>query len=391
MSLRDSQRLLSLLNGSFKQQLDREHLNNSFSNEKYASLLLQSILTDPLFDTKPRTRAFSTNKSQCSGMRLGQLQNHMERPMDAFKERASEGTADLGAAKYFLSIQYRACLDSPAATPREAMQSSGAASTILQWLWSSGTEDTGTFLRDRGFVANLVPFLVAEGQHSRILHWLYRCYSPEETPFSSLHGQDTHIFGGHLFVRLIEGEKNFGDGLESAITLFLRTVASLLSSGSSKKSMQFGAIRVAKLLVVRFSKAGEPKLSIFRPFLEMIKKFQLDPQLYADLCLCSQQERPDPQPALKYFHNVTAQERMNPSATRRFHMVRLGLRAAELFLQDGCQTEALWIMDFLQRNFAEELGSPLAQDRKTLFSNNSKKMLRREEESLHLLDTLAVQ
>ena len=410
ISRRDSQRLLLLLSGSFQQQLDREHLADSSSNENYANLQLKSILTDPLFNAKPRTPAFSTNKGQRSAMRLGQQHERMERLTDAFKERVSQGTAGLVTAKCFLRSQHILCLDSSessAATLREAMRSSGAASLILQWLWSSGTEDTGEFLMNhafrsnQGFIALLVPFLIAEGQHSRILRWLHRCHSPEETPFSSLRGLDTADIQSCLFVRFIIEEQHFGDGLESAITLFLRTVASLRSSGSTMRSMPYGAMSVAHILnsaMLFLPKSAEPKPSIVQPFLEMIGESQPNSRLHAELCVYFQ-EHPDPQPALTYFHNLSAQSLMNKSAKRRSHMVHLGLRAAELFLKDGCQTEALWIMEFLQRNFAQELGPPLAKDRKSQFSDKpqerlrseSKSSLRKEAESLHLLDTLAVQ
>ena len=391
ISVQESQRLLSLLNASFKQQFNREHLAVSSSNEHYANRHLQSILTDPLFSAKPRKLASSSDesKSQSKGKRLGQLQNHMKQPMDAFKERVSQGTADLGTAKFFLNIQKKACLASPAATSREAMKSCGAASTMLQWLWSSGMEDTGEFLKDRAFVDTLVSFIIAEGKRSCVLTWLYRCYNPEETPFSSLHESDLHRIPGSLFKRLIQEEIRIGNGLESAITLFLGVIAFLRSSGSTKSSMQFGTVGAAWPLtttIARFPEAARLEPGIIQPFLETMRNFRCDPLLNAYLCVYFQKQ-PDPQPALTFFQTLGAAKAIeNGSDRRRLHIVLLGLRAAELFLQYGRQTEALWIMEYLQTHFAQELGSSMLKVRRRLTFKEEP-----EEKNLFLLDSLAVQ
>ncbi|CAD6592310.1 MAG: hypothetical protein ASARMPREDX12_005974 [Alectoria sarmentosa] len=392
LSLRDSQRLLSLLNASFKKQFDRTHPADSSSNEHYASLHLQSILTNPLFDAKPRTRASPSSKSQSSGKRLEQLQNHMKRPMDAFKERVSQGTADLRTAKFFLLIEHKDCLASPATTLREAMQSSGVASTILQWLWSSGIEDTGAFLRDRQFVLRLIPFLVAEGQYSRIMRWMDRCNNPEETPFSSLHGERKYRLQSFLFERLILEETRVENGLDTAIALFLRIMADVRSFGLANKHMRSIAIHAAWVLtkaILRLPKAVEPEPSNVQHFLETMRSLNVDPLLTATICVYLP-KRPDPQPTLTYFQNISAEAIASTSPRQQPYIMSVGLKAAELFLQDGRQSEALWIMEFLQTNFARELGLPLPRTRKISLTDGREKRLEREEASLYLLDTLTV-
>ena len=316
----------------------------------------------------------------------------MKRPMDAFKERASQGMADLKSATYFLDLQYKDCLASPAATPRVAMQSSGAASTILQWLWASGMEDTGEFLKDSIFVSRFVPFLVAEGQQSRVLRWLHQCHSPDETPYSSLRGLDTERIEALLLKRLIKEETRVGDGLDSAINLFVRIVAGFRNARLTKSSKQYIATQAAWTLtnsICRLPQAALPEAIIVRPFLETMRMFNKDPLLNATVCVYLQ-EPPDPQPALTYFRNASGKASLETSAMKQPHTVLLGLRAAELFLRDGRQTEALWIMGFLRTNFAKELGWPLDPVRKPLVLDEPGTLSREEERSLHLLDTLAV-
>ena len=393
MSPRESQRLLSLLNASFKEQLDREHTTASSSNEHHATNHLQTILTNPLFDAKSRTRAYSGSKSVQSGKLLGQPQDHMKRPMDAFKDQISQGVADLNSAKLCLKLQYKDCLASSAATPREAMQISGAASTILQWLWASGMEDTGEFLKDTGFVYRLVPFLVAERQHSRVLRWLHKCCSPDETPYTSLRGLDTERIESLLLKRLIAEETRYGDGLESAINLFVRTVAGFRNALLFKSSKCDFATQAAWALTVsicRLPQAALPKAIIIQQFLKMMRSFNKDLLLKAVVCVYVQ-ESPEPQLALTYFRKTPYKVLREMGAQKRYYVVLLGVRAAELFLQDGRHTEALWIMKHLRTYFAEELDWPSDPVRKSIVPNEQATLSGEEERTLHLLDTLAVQ
>lgn len=391
----DSERLLSLLNASFKRQLDREHLAASSSSKHHADLHLQSILTNPLFDAKPRTHATSTSKHQRIGPRLGQLQNHMNNPMDAFKERVSHGTADLEVAKFCLRVQYKACLASEAATPRESMRSSQAASTVLQWLWSSGMEDTGSFLNDSDFVGLFVPFLVAEGRYSQISRWLQRCQESGETPFSSLCGLDTLLrIRRFLFARLVLEEIGIGDGLESAIKMFVRTVADVRGSGWTKKSLRYDTLDAAWLLttkIVHLPNASKLDPSLIHAFLKTMREMNNPDDLLKAILGVYVQKRPDPQPALILFQHSPDRLTRILTPIRRPYIIFLGLRAAELFLQEGREQEAILIMDFLQTNLAQELGLPAPQARKTYSFDGLGKMVKNEEKSLNLLDTLAVQ
>ena len=396
-----SQQLLSQLNASFKEQFDRQHLATSPSTEDHANLHLQSILKNPLFNAKPRTPKTSTSKTQDIGQSLGHPENHATQALDAFRERASQGTADFKMAKLCLDIQYNACTTSRAATPRQAMQTSGAGSTILQWLWSSGMEDTGKFLIDQHFLAILVTFLVAEGQHSRISRWIQRCRLLGERPFLSLSIPCANRIAEQLFVVLIRQEIRIGNGLESAIDLFLRTVADLRSVGFEGRFMmttsRFAAWEVIKK-ISRLPNSSEPQPPIFHAFSETVRS--MTPNHYLDACLSVYtQERPDPQPTLMWFQNSkNLHETVKTKrANQRPYIVLLGLRAVGLFLEDGRQMEALWIMEYLRTNFKPELGSPESQKCRVTLRSRSRHvtadpsgLLKKEKRHLQLLDTLTV-
>ena len=394
---RGSQQLLSQLNASFKEQFNRQHLATSPSTEDHANLHLQSILKNPLFNAKPRTRETSTSKAQSIGQSLGQPQDHTKQALDAFRERASQGTADLKMAELCLSIEYKACRTSCAATSRQAMQTSGAGSTVLQWLWSSGVEDTGIFLDDPQFVAVLVTFLVAEGQQSRISGWLQRCGYSGERRFSGISALDAMRIARQLFSVLIFQEIRIGGGLESAIDLFLRTVADLRRVGFEEVLMVFISRHATWELVRRIPRlpnSSEPQPPIFHAFSKTVRS--MNPNLYLDASLSVYvQEQPDPQPVLAWFQSPKDLQKETMYANRRPHIVLIGLRAAELFLKDGRQKEALWIMDFLQKNFKPELGSLESQKHRRKFQIRRSQiftepinLFQEEEKNLELLDTL---
>ena len=363
-SPQDSQRLLSHLKKSFEEQFDREHSAQSRSNEHNTNSHLQAILTNPLFDAKPRKPAALRDKERYDRKHLGLLRErkHVERPMEAFKERVSQGTADLEMAKLFLGLQLRACLASPVARLSEAMRSSGVAASILPWLWSSGLEDAGKFLFERDFLRLLIPFLVADGQHARIQRWLSRYPDFDKTPSSSpgrCHAISPQKF---LLATLVKEEIKTGGGLESAITLYHRTVETL----RLKQSVELITTSAAWILtttIVRLPKAAEPEDSIIQLFLKCARSSVTDPLLRATLCAYVQKP-PDPRPALMYLETLSTEELLLWGTSRRTRLVLLGLKAADMFLQDGRQTEALWVMKFLQTKFAQEVGSVLPHTRK---------------------------
>ena len=75
-------------------------------------------------------------------------------------------------------------------------------------------------------------------------------------------------------------------------------------------------------------------------------------------------------------------------------MIQLGLRAAELFLEDDRQREALWIMKYMQTNYAQGIGSPSSivspihkyHNPYTLHDGSES-----EDASLYLLDSLTAE
>ena len=278
------------------------------------------------------------------------------------------------------------CMTTPSAEPRDSMRSSGAGSITLQWLWSSGVEDTGTFLNDLDFVALLIPFLVTEGYHARIFQWLSRFGTTGEMPSCA---PDTALMRRHLFTVLIRSEQRFGGGLESAINVLNQAVAGLLAREWTRSSVRYCALKAARSLketMLLKPEAVELEVTVIRGFLKTIR-YLLDHLSAAELCVFILRP-PDPNSALKYLKTLSSTLPAFIRPLQRPRVVKLGLRAADLFLENGHRMESLWIMDFLQKNFVQELGLPLPHPRKS-FMDQAKERLESENESLRLLEALA--
>ena len=398
MTARQSEQLSSLLKASFKELFDGQHHNHSSSIENYTNLHLQSILANPLFDAKPQSPALALRKTLHIEKCQVQPQDNWKLPVDVFKKQVSQGTADLETAKLCLKKQYNICLNTPSAVPRDLMRSSGAALVILQWLWSSGMEARGTFLwssgieakgtflHDLDFLALLIPFLVAEGHHARILRWLSRCRTTGEMPSCA---PDMALIQRCLFTMLIKNEQRFGGGLESAINVLNQAVAGLIAQKWNRRSIShcsLKAVRSLKDTMLLKPEAVSLETSVIQGFVETTK-YLLDRQSTAELCVFILKP-PDPNPALTYFKNLSSELTPTIQPGQRSYVVHLGLRAADLFLERGHRMETLWIMDFLQENFAHELGLPLPHPRKTSMDRD-KESLESENENLRLLEALA--
>ena len=388
MTPQDSQRLLSLLNASFKQQLDRQHQDASSSSEHNADLHLQSILTDPLFAHKVRTPDNSYTKSQNPLQCVGQPQKRIKQPIDLFKERVSQGKADLETAKSCLRAQRTIDFSRELAKRRKGMRSSETVSTLLQWLWSSGAEEPGQFLRDKDFIDLFVPYLIVEGRQPLILRWLQRY----ETPSTSLHKTDARC-KGFLFFNLIACENRYGDGLKSAIRLFVRSIDIMYSCGWNREVITSSIMSAAWLLTRRILQhPGKVELepSSAQALLNILESIDPHHLATAHLYLLIP-EQPDPRPASAYLERLSSNSPVMVTYKHRPYILLLGLKAAQVLVQNNHQKEALRIMDFLNTNFAQDLGQPSPQVLEPGSSDVVEVIKKDEKRNLILLDQLAIQ
>ena len=384
MTPRESQRLLTLLNTSFKQQLDRHHPTTI---ESYTALHLRSILTNPLFDSRPSNGGVSLSTDYGKGIKsLGLVQDLVNQPMDIFKEQVAAGTATMQSALLCLQAEYKNCLASPAATMVDAMRTSGTGSIILGWLWSSGTESSGSFLANRPFIKLLVPFLVAEKQHDRIWHWLHFLGSELSSASSSPLRNSLEKSHCYTLMELIKSEVTVGGGLDAAIATFVRLVGGSGPRVEKRTATHGHAVWYLTKMLKGNPKAADLRDGVIRSFMEAAGTLRKPTTLLSACHWVHLAKRPDPNVALLYFRNRLSYDGIQ--SRKRLQTVLLGLKSAEVFLERGCQAEALWVMDHLQTNFSKEIGLSATTDLNQSLQRTSEDA---EESSLRLLDALAIQ
>lgn len=383
MSPRESARLLGLLNSSFKHQLDRPPSAGLPDTEHHTDSHLRSILTSPLFDTRINPRGMKSKDEP-----FGRIQDLVKRPMDIFRKQVSAGTATLQTACLCLKAQYNSCLASPSTTPTDAMKASRAGTTVLQWLWSSGMEESPRFFDSREHLKLLVPFLVAEREHDRILQWLQRLYAETSKYTSPEHCRRYR----NLLLDFIKAEVSLGQGLESATTLFIQVAHNPQESGIRFNNLNGAFNYVAYHLTVKLMaipRSAELQTSTIEPFMNVSKTFTTAKcgTVLGALHGAYLAKSPTPEAALRYLQGLSQRQIAKLTPSKLSRIIPMGLRAAELCLDSNRQAEAVQLMDFLQSNFKSEVVSPVMSDHHDMRKGSSDKA---EAQSLHLLDSLAI-
>ena len=378
LSPRESQRLLRLLNSSFQQQLDRTYPANL---EKDAGLQIQSMLTNPLFACKPGTSALPpVSCDRKSNQALGLLNGIMKRPATLFKEQIAAGTATLEMAKLCLQAEYRNCLRAPEVQLRDVLGSSGIGSLVFDWLWASGSGDIETLLEDRDLVRYICPFVFAENHQSRVWRWAQLEWKTNTSKAHSL-----------LLLQLVKAENIYGQGLGPAIYMFIKCMECNQSVDSPHMRYHSAAAWYLTRAVAKSAEVKREDWSLMLRFSSMIKHFANPRSLIVAYHSVHLAKSPSPNVALKYLQGLPSETRIF-SKSKIAHIVAMGLRAAEIFLEKGRQNEAIWIMEYLQTQFPNEIGVSskaqklsLTQEAVSVHDGSFD-----EEEALRNLDGLAI-
>lgn len=380
MTPRESARILSLLNTSFKRQLDLQDPRGLPSSEQQTHRHLQSVLTNPLFAIH--------NDAQGSGEKVkskvfGQVQNLVKRPMDVFKEQVSAGTATVQSAGLCLQAEHNKCLASCDLDLVKAMRASKAGTTVLEWVLL----DVGRWrLVDKQSSMNiLVSFLVAEGQHEQILQWL------QVMSIEARKNQEKAITGRfqRLLYEFIKAEISLGQGLESATSLFVQAASGVRDDGLGFHGLKYAFHTTAYILTIKLvdmPKSKELQKATLDPFINMSKHFAKSNSIVPALQRVYLAMHPNPDAALRYFWHLSQHMPTPSKPQNRSSVIFLGLRTAELCLDQYRQAEAVQVMEYLQQNFRDEI-APRQIPRADRARRGSREA---EHESLRLLDSLAI-
>lgn len=376
---RESQKLLSLLKTSFRQQLDREHPVALSDSRNATDHHLQSILENPLFDAPTKGSLSSSN--QRNGSQLGQIHELLERPMVYFKEHVVAGTASLDTAKLCLTAQYeKLSVSGPVASTK----SSETGSIILSWMWSSGIAESKSFLNDKRFLSLLIPFLVIEGHGHLIWRWVMQLQSNLD---HGLRGPNLFARRRHLLFKLIESEAKYGRGVIPSLNIFMKRLREIRSSPKPFNYISQGLFHEAgTYLCMELAKASENstvETDEYEELYQSVVSWSSMPFYHLGMMELHHPQNPTTTSALRYLNEWT------PAKRDRKSTVRLGLKAAEISLNKDAQADASWVFDFLKSNFADEIGlSSTTQDSSKDLAQEEKAVGQEEQISLRSLEAL---
>ncbi|KAI9661090.1 MAG: hypothetical protein M1821_009417 [Bathelium mastoideum] len=197
---RESQQLLTLLTNSFRRHLEKEHphslpndtkaqepqsggndvqgtTNTQFSPSSQASAqasagnVMRNILLSPLFSKPDQpfsslgARAFDLNKDET------EFQKALKDPVDWFEHHVAQGILSTEVASAYLTIIRRM----PDALEQEQAKYRDRAVTVFcNWLWTSGLDDSLSFVHNDSLTKNAVYLLVKSGYERKIWTWVDR-------------------------------------------------------------------------------------------------------------------------------------------------------------------------------------------------------------------------
>ncbi|KAI4087152.1 MAG: hypothetical protein LQ348_003750 [Seirophora lacunosa] len=366
----ESHKLLTLLNDSFKRNLDRVFPPGLADTNHSPDDHFQSFLKSPLFNVNrarpPSSRDWKMNIEQ-DALEVRELVFSVNQPTEYFRQQVASGAANMASAKLALNNQIakaRASNDTKA-----SIRASEMGSIMANWLWSSGQYERVEFLKDPHFIARLLLFLVAEGQYKPIWEWLQRSQLIAAT---SLHaGIPLRQDIGDFIKKLVQSEVLYGQGLQSAIQMFLTILASTTHQSPaplpyrlSQLYYRAGMYLTWSLVARSMSSAVEESvIDSFDRSIESWAHRQLAISCRSLIQLLRPQQRASVH-AAQLVSTIDMWEAHLGRHTRRV-LMRLSLKTIETFLANGSLKEAAQVMRTLQLRFGGELGMggiPAADD-----------------------------
>ncbi len=389
MTPRDSRKLLALLQASFQKRLDTQHPLGLEDTSHSPTSHIQSVLGNPLFGlTFSRRRLSSLKLSRSGENSLTQLQYWMKQPLDAFRRGVSNGTASLETAKLCLEIQLRNCISSSSSSPGGVMDTTGAGSAVLNWLWSSGMQESRLYLKDLEFIRLLTVFLVVEQRYDAIYNWFLQLQDqdPSTADKSCRKSQSTQA---NLLLGLVHSETRYGAGLGAAMvhfTQYFQRRSTACFSASHKIYEPAG-----KFLAHRLADSGKAEAvpqDILSSFTATTRGWADSTSLANAILHIYRYENPRPHMAIHYLQQLSVERLGHLPASHRARIVMMSLKTVGLLLSSNQRRTADWITAFIRTHFAEEIGAGSASRQRR--NADTKATVEDEANSLQALEVLAV-
>ncbi|KAI9171485.1 hypothetical protein HJFPF1_00968 [Paramyrothecium foliicola] len=310
LSKQQSEKLLSGIKSSFREQLNREYGPSSddassqakpaearrHERDPAATQHLKSILANPLF-SYTNTAAPTVRK----------LKTIPERdPIDVFDHAVAKGMMTIRAAAGCLVAKSQQL----SKQPHTAVASSGTAKRILQWLRTSGQEDHLDFLDHKHtlFVQTLTPFLVAEGLEAVIWEWLTRTMRDDSLALSD---EERATRASFLLSRLVRAQCQPHNGsLNNAITTILRAEQEFKEHPSLPKLLALSWRSVSWMTTVEAFSRTTPSQDLYEAHMATAERLSLRVPVETAHLHLYHPTHPDHSAALSLFNDSSTIDRL---------------------------------------------------------------------------------
>lgn len=380
--------LLAKFNSSFRRSLDREYPVVLSGNRSNVPQHIQSVLDNPLVGggRKPLNHFDGHVES------LAQLRHLMKQPMDHFKHDVAAGTATVESASICLIAQLQ--LARASSDQRRSLLSSGAGSIVWNWMCSMPPVRAESLSCYLSLVTLLVKVLHAEGNEQVTWLWIKLLEQRMGNEPFSRQSQEIYMTQTIIFRSFLKNEiKN--TNLRSALDVFVRGLAEISSWSKESTATVRRIVRPPGrflLLQLLHDSSLIPTLQL-KTFIQTLRVWSPMPQVHEMLLELHRPQCTNTGAVLKFLSELDAGRIASVTfLDQRADLVRLSLKVAELLLLSGSEQEARWVMEFLQRNFATELGCSepsVSQPGRSTQSRGQRQQCA-EETSIRLLDSLAV-
>jgi hypothetical protein len=356
LSERESQRLLNALTSSFRSQLEHHDHNHdaatstptasatvqpALSSATATDLHLASILTNPLL-SKPVHQ---------------QLKAKSKHPIALFEDQVAAGRANLVSARLCLEAFRQSLSSLPPAQVQQHIIRYAAGSRALRWLWTSAQTHSLDFTRDARFTNQLAYFLVNEAKESALWELI-------DTPVATsptLTAKEASLRKGLLLASIVKTHLSASNhSLEPALAAFFRAID---TSHTTHASVSHAGIYLTQALV-KLNHFSAAEVTLYDQFIDAIPRWtKRHPgrAVYriANLAL-HHPTTPSADPALDFIRlhlrPLASHPFLNPTtASQKSTVFAFFFDTVKLLQKQEHFDDALWVMEFMQQRFPDEL------------------------------------
>ena len=265
-------------------------------------------------------------------------------------------------------------------------QDTGAGNLLAQWLWSTGMQRSLKFLSDHSLTHLMVKALVADGRHDIIHAWL-RADGDAQRSIKSIHSPNWDR--ARLLLDLLKSEVIVGKGTQSAFNIFLGYVQETRDAHFRPRDRRMLLGLSGHYLMHHICdevKDRKVNVSLYNHLVASANEWSRDHSFELAWLALYHPDHPDPDPTISFLKRLSSETLGDLPQHRRLATADVALQAAQEFLQQERQSEAVWLMGILKEHFAELIG---------VEAQNARADERRDDAvpewaNLRLLDSLAL-